>query len=52
MGTKLVPEKQAKVKPFLTLILVDFETEMHVFKGKNRAFVECDMKCMSASRFS
>ena len=52
METKLAPERQANVKPFMTLSLIDFETEMYVFKRAIRAFVECDMKCMSALRFS
>ena len=56
MVAKVVPERHAKVKPFMTSIfiyfLADFETEMHVFKRTIRVFIECDMKCVSALRFS
>ena len=44
MVTKLVPERQAKVKPLMILSLIDFETEMYVFKRTIRVFVECDME--------
>ena len=44
MVTKLVPERQAKVKPLMIMSLIDFETEMYVFKRTIRVFVECDME--------
>ena len=40
----MVPERQAKVKPLMILSLIDFETEMYVFKRTIRVFVECDME--------
>ena len=44
MVTKLVPERQAKVKPLLILSLIDFEAEMYVCKRTIRVCVECDME--------